>query len=144
MSIKLSAHGGYGYNSERNKYKIPILYLLYVKMPNTTEMNRMNKRSQLSDLTRLAIRILEHGNNKYRPPSLMQLKPQNKINTIKKAINKVMVKNRTKAATTIQHYFKTKREMNTFANTNRGSTVKNQIPTITGLISAFRRKERGN
>ena len=134
MSIQLKSAG----YPESNKFKLPILYKLYVRMPNG-----MNKRSQLSDLTRLAIQILEHGNRTYRPPSLMQLKMQNKINTIEKAINKVMVKNRTKAATTIQHYFKTKREMKEFAKTNRGKTVKNQVPTVTSLISAFRRKERG-
>jgi len=134
--VKLSKSG---YNPESNNFKLPNLYKLYVRMPNG-----MNKRSQLSDLTRLAIHILAHGNSRYRPPnSIMQLKMQNKINTIKKAINKVTAEKRLKAATTIQHYFKTKREMKAFANTNRGKTVKNQVPTVTSLISAFRRQERG-
>ena len=56
MSIRLKS----GYNPEsNNKFKLPILYKLYEYMPNG-----MNKRSQLSNLTRLAIQILEHGNRK--------------------------------------------------------------------------------
>ena len=112
-------------------------------MPTNTMNNRMNKRSQLTHLTKLAIQALEYRNNTYRPPpSLMQLTQTNKINTIKKAINKVTKPNRAKAATTIQHYFKTKREMNAFANTNRGKSITNKVPTIKKLISAFRRKQR--
>ena len=139
MSIKLKLSG---YDIIRNKSTLPKLYKLYVKMPNRTMNNRMNKRGQLSNLTRLAFQELGYRNNTYIPPLLINLPPTKKINTIKKAINKITAKNRIKAATTIQHYFKTKRERNAFANTNRGKSITNKVPTIMNLISSLRRKQR--
>jgi len=65
----------------KSNIQIKRLYKLYEKMPNG-----MNKRSQLSDLTRRAIRIIEHANRTYRPLSLMQMSMKNKTNAINKAI----------------------------------------------------------
>ena len=135
MSIKLKSSG---YNYIHNQYKLPILYKLYVQMPTNTMNNRMNKRSQLSNLTRLALQTLGNGNT-----IVMNLKPANKINTIKKAINKVTKPNRAKAARLIQNYFRTRREMRAFGNTNRGKSItNNKLPKIEGLLRAFRRKQR--
>ena len=70
-------------NSGNNIY-FNRLYKKMLRMPNG-----MNKLGYISDLTRSAIKILAYGNSTYIPPNLMHLKMQNKINTIKKSINKM-------------------------------------------------------